>query len=432
MERYVASQVLKLPDFCQSIVQEQLLSRAQGVFLWVRLVMYELKCAESLMNLAGIREILDSKPDELDDLYERLLRKVESRHLHKVEAMIHWVLFAKRPLSLEEFQYAIAIHTNEHRFSSMEELEASMSPSQMTMESIEGSSGGLLEIVPKSHGGGSLVQIIHQSAREFLIRRPRMIGGVEMRLAQSISNAYITDVCISFLKFPKPEPGWKDTYQEMHPFLSYAGHYWLGHLRDASSSRYTSTYDQTGPEEKVGTETQRTIINAQNFLLSEFANSWIQRFKRHNCHPVTIAYEENLHRIIGNAIEGTFEFDTPDLHIIVLERAVLFGDEKTLRTLLKNEKSFDALKPHSDKYWKALYTATMKGYEGIVQLLMEYKAKVKPHCGEYGNALFYAKVNGLERITSYLLTMVQISTLSLMVPNTVELYTLPITSAISP
>lgn len=43
----------------------------------------------------------------------------------------------------------------------MEELEASMSPSQMTMESIEGFSGGLLEIVPKSHGGGSLVQIIH-------------------------------------------------------------------------------------------------------------------------------------------------------------------------------------------------------------------------------------------------------------------------------
>lgn len=100
--------------------------------------------------------------------------------------------------------------------------------------------------------------------------------------------------------------------------------------------------------------------------------------------------------------------------------------------MLKNEKSFDALKPHSDKYWKALYTATMKGYEGIVRLLMEHKAKVKPHRGEYGNALFYAKVNGLERITSYLLTMVQISTLSLMVPNTVELYTLPITSAISP
>lgn len=80
-----------------------------------------------------------------------------------------------------------------------------------------------------------LVQIIHQSAREFLIRRPRTIGGVEMRSAQSISNAYITDVCISFLKFPKSEARSKNTYQEIDPFLSYAGHYWLEHLRDEIS-----------------------------------------------------------------------------------------------------------------------------------------------------------------------------------------------------
>ncbi|KAH8150019.1 uncharacterized protein LAJ45_05705 [Morchella importuna] len=117
--------------------------------------MYELKCADSSIRLAGIREILDSKPDELNDFYERLLGKVESRHLHKAEAMIRWVHFAKRPLSLEEFQYAIVIHTDEHQFSSMEKLEASMSPSQMTMESFQVSSGGLLEIMPKSHGGGS-------------------------------------------------------------------------------------------------------------------------------------------------------------------------------------------------------------------------------------------------------------------------------------
>jgi ankyrin repeat protein len=411
METYVSDQVLtlKLPERFQEVVREELLSRAQGVFLWVRLVIYDLRgCAQYLDSADEIKKVLDSIPDELDDLYSRLLMKVGSNLLHKTETMLRWVLFAKRPLTLEEFGYAIAIRSFERQFSSIEDIEAWIPPSQSqeTIKStIQTLSGGLLEIVSRheNQGGGSLVQLIHQSAREFLISRPRMVSGVEMRLAKSISNAHITDVCISYLKLSRPCQQSNDKHRGIDSFISYAGQHWPAHLHDASSSGYLSTYSDAESKEEMEMEPKRTFLNAQNFIFSRSASFWISAFQ-YGRNPVEIAYEEKFHRIIKNGMERKFKFDLPDYDVEVLEGAVALGYEEIVReVLLKSEKDPNVLKPHSDRYWAALYTATIKGYEGIVQLLMQHKANVKAHCGECGNALYDAKIKGLERMTRILI-----------------------------
>ncbi|KAI5844018.1 ankyrin repeat-containing domain protein [Morchella snyderi] len=394
MKKYVASEVLRLPDFCRNMVEAELLSRAQGVFLWVRLVIYDLLGCAELSSLAEIKEILCAMPSALDELYTRMLGKIASKHQYKAEVMLRWVLFAGRPLSLEEFRYATAIRSYE-QFSSIQDVEASMPRPQTTLESntVQIFSGGLLETSRTTdHRGSFLVQIIHQSAKEFLISRPRIIGGIEMRLTQSISNAYITDVCISYLKLFSGTEG---------VFYPYVAQYWPTHLRNASSSGYLSTYNDTDLKE-VDTETQRAIVNAQKFIFSKSARLWISN-SRHGSHPIRIAYEENLRRIIKNAIERKFEFNIPDFYVAVIEQAAHFGHEEVVRDLLKDEKCFHALKLQSDRYWAALYTASSKGYEGIVFLLLNHKANVNAHHGEWGNALLVAKIRGFKGITQLLI-----------------------------
>jgi ankyrin repeat domain-containing protein 50 len=96
--------------------KEYIVEHAQGVFLWVSLVKKELiEYASEGYSEDEIFEFLKNLPTELKDFYEHILRGLEKgkeRDIRDGIRIFRFVLYAFRPLSLEELRDALAIPDN--------------------------------------------------------------------------------------------------------------------------------------------------------------------------------------------------------------------------------------------------------------------------------------------------------------------------------
>ena len=82
--------------------------KSDGMFLWLQYLGHELDPGE---NAKGLCNIVSEMPAEIDELYERDLEKVQSLNAHKKAraiAVLRWILFALRPLTVRELAEAIA------------------------------------------------------------------------------------------------------------------------------------------------------------------------------------------------------------------------------------------------------------------------------------------------------------------------------------
>ena len=104
---------LDLPLDIVGRATEYIVRNAQGVFVWVRLVREELlKYARSGCTKKQVFGFLESLPTELEGFYKRILTELERGEEQDVEIgrmMLLFVLFACRPLRLEELRQALAI-----------------------------------------------------------------------------------------------------------------------------------------------------------------------------------------------------------------------------------------------------------------------------------------------------------------------------------
>ena len=112
-ESFLGSPELDLaPDIAHSVT-EYIAGKAQGVFVWVYLVREALlEYARKGYTRNQIVEFLKSLPTELEGNYERILRGLEEGKKEDVEVgqkILQFVLFAYRPLGLDELQQALAI-----------------------------------------------------------------------------------------------------------------------------------------------------------------------------------------------------------------------------------------------------------------------------------------------------------------------------------
>ena len=95
---------------------EYIIKNAQGVFVWVQLVKEELvEYARSGCTENEIFDFLKSLPTELEGTYKLILMRLEGgkeRDLEVGQKMLQLVLFAYRPLGIDELNQALAIQGN--------------------------------------------------------------------------------------------------------------------------------------------------------------------------------------------------------------------------------------------------------------------------------------------------------------------------------
>ncbi|KAL6701117.1 putative kinesin [Trichoderma pleuroticola] len=178
-----------------------IIEHAQGVFLWVKLVGEELlRLHEDGHSEDYIFHMLTQLPTELESFYGLMLEKMRTNksNLPIGLKMFRFILFAKRPLRVSELLQSLGIPDNcesDSTFSLSDETFERNVPSENIIISC---GGNFLEIKQRNEGH-RVVQVIHQTALEFLRNRHGVVSKSEFRMEEEHAHMGIATTCIRYL-----------------------------------------------------------------------------------------------------------------------------------------------------------------------------------------------------------------------------------------
>ena len=212
---HMLSRVKKYDETLQSFVLQYLMDNAKGTFLWISLVCINL----SRVRLRHTRSALLEYPSGLESLYERMLDHVKaSIDADKLKQILAITCVVFRPVSLEELSTLIYTTDEEQNISWIEDMVNDC--------------GSFLTI------RDSVVQFVHQSAKDFLMLKQRRYTFPESEmlvqrhvfvksleclqsLRRNVYGLKEPGVAIDRIVVPRPDP-----LAEM----KYASIYWIDHL----------------------------------------------------------------------------------------------------------------------------------------------------------------------------------------------------------
>lgn len=236
-------------------IRKHLIKHADGVILWVVLVLRELEGRFDTpgVNRIEIEEALEKIPTRLGELYQDMfdrLRRIPSRDEEKAGHLFTWLLYSNSTLKVCEIRDVMAMFSwgkvveptlkhctfDNHR---PRQLAGDWRPIKRLLDHL---CGGFVEIIPQQRrlsdispyeypvNPGDSVQLIHQTARDFLIH-PKS----ELKTSGTLRT--LDDICLDCMSytelvFKKPLPdapahevlnGLVDRLQE-NPLLGYILH----------------------------------------------------------------------------------------------------------------------------------------------------------------------------------------------------------------
>ncbi|GAW25471.1 putative vegetative incompatibility protein HET-E-1 [Rosellinia necatrix] len=156
-------------------VSDQILRNSRGCFLWVSLVLEELR---QVYTAADISRVLDNDHSDMDALYARIVNELSRAKFGKdlARTILTWATCAFRPLSVNEIRPAVELDIRD----SIDDIEKSI-----------GACGNLVFI-----DKAKKVQFVHLTAREFLTRKDI---SSEFTIDKSVAHKRLALVCIQTL-----------------------------------------------------------------------------------------------------------------------------------------------------------------------------------------------------------------------------------------
>ena len=224
IREYVIASIQRiLPgDQAQEEVIQDILSKASGSFLWVRLALERIR--DNWYTKDDIRAALTEIPGGMEPLYKRMIELIAdqpSKPRKMAVRILTWVACAFRPLEIAELEVALR-----PEFGSFYSLE-------QTIEEI----CGHFIVVSKSK-----ITLIHHTAAQFLLQST---SSLPVAIIPSEGHQHIATICINFLsnnsKWRRAFSNMQTTQQSSlsssstakfkeYPFLSYALTYWAYHF----------------------------------------------------------------------------------------------------------------------------------------------------------------------------------------------------------
>jgi len=406
-------------DNLREEVRQALIDGANGMFLWVSLILEDLKRSRTTMPRA-IREKLKTLPRDLPGVYINILRKIQTEDQTTAESILQWVVWAARPLTLEELKIAIAIQPERTSMASM--VDDMHTDLRQVLRLVF---GAMLRIE-----ADDTIHLVHQSAKDFLIHMS-VTGGKDPSddhqpafcLASAKTNLRIASCCLTYLLFGDCEYGPVNhrsieqniqSQQKKLPFLKYAATHWPEHVRQT---------DHTSDEHKHLCGVFRKLAESPNKC--DFAYAILSGpLKYKKTPPLEIVASLGLITFLEELLAHDADIDTEGSSAIrvavqrghvamvrlLLDRgakigcgalydAALRGNEAIVRLLLDRGADIDA----QDGYCGALQVAAERGNEALVRLLLDRGANINAHGVKYGTALQAAALSSNEATVSLLL-----------------------------
>jgi archaellum biogenesis ATPase FlaH len=223
-------------------VREYLSLKADATFLWVALVLQELKKIERRNTLERVKMF----PPGLGPLYEQMMAQVsESNNADLCKRILSIVAVVKRPVTLREL---VSLDDTLHKLDCPEDLSEDIEDLERTV----GQCGSFLTIRE------SIVYFVHQSAKDFLFpdntsqdlfssRIDEINHAIFLRSLQLMSRSLRRDIyrlrapgiTIDQVKQPDPDP---------LAIVQYSCLYWVDHLLECQIREDTiKDHEDSGP-----------------------------------------------------------------------------------------------------------------------------------------------------------------------------------------
>lgn len=216
---YLEANSHNLPGINRHTTTKLLLQKSSGCFLWVRLVVQELR---RVSTRAGIQQVLEETPADMDHIYNRIINSILTRAREKtmILAILYWTACAARPLTTSELYHAL-------RLDMEDEIDDDI------RRFIDNNCGQLVVVDPDKR-----VRMIHLTARDFLFSAKNTSA---VQLDRRVGHKRISMVCLKYLCGPEmagPKPRKLSAAQlvtERCDFAAYACDYLPQHLLFVSS-----------------------------------------------------------------------------------------------------------------------------------------------------------------------------------------------------
>ncbi|MCJ1239019.1 hypothetical protein MMC14_007012, partial [Varicellaria rhodocarpa] len=168
-------------------IRKTLEEGAEGMFLWVKLMLLEI-CDQTCDE--DIRKTIEDLPKTIEEIYERATNKIfRTGKLKIAKKVFHWVAAAKRPLLLDELREAIAI----------EPCQAFSRPERLIndINQLVPLCGNLVTIVEDER----VVQFAHHSVKKFFLseQTKSSLYNIHFQLPQVDHEA--GEICVTYLNF---------------------------------------------------------------------------------------------------------------------------------------------------------------------------------------------------------------------------------------
>lgn len=161
METYVQSKLKIGTTEGTADVKAKILEKADGVFMWVFLVVGILNQEYNAGQLLAVNKRLETIPPKLSELFQDILSR-DQQDMDTLLLCIQWILFAEHPLTPEEFYLAVLAGLK-----NLDEEATFQLENDRIFRFVLNYSKGLAEITTSKD---QRVQFIHESVRDYLLK----------------------------------------------------------------------------------------------------------------------------------------------------------------------------------------------------------------------------------------------------------------------
>ena len=208
-------------------------------FRWVALQLLELKRCSSLR---AVKDQLATLPKDLNEVYERILLKIDERDVTDTKTFLRWFAFSTRPMTLKEVAETVVVDLNSES-GSVCDYERRYISDQNVLERCSGLiaeskgmnlSGTILYFLNYETGK---VKLAHFSIKEYLVSKYLCTGAASsFHLTEELSHLLIAQTCLVYLLQ-------LDTFRvendvnEHFPLALYAAEHWILHAQSGGIDR---------------------------------------------------------------------------------------------------------------------------------------------------------------------------------------------------
>lgn len=390
IEKYVRVKLkTKNPGITTGILQ-----KANGVFLWVVLVVEILNKAVDDGRPEEMQKTLVDIPSDLDNFFERVIFDNSEKNPETL-LMFQLVLFSERTLSPEELVFAVIAKRQEGYLKPRSQYEMT---NDLLRARIVNSSKGLIEVSAEK----MRTQFIHQTVTDFFLRNRRLERLYPTLEPDAIAASHdrIRACCLDYIeKCPinsQPHNGHSaDKLRMEYPFLDYSALHLLDHAEAALQGHHLGIENGRWPlSSDPWFQTWKRIIFAigLNWYLHEDLKVGL----------VSILVLREYHKLLAVILKcGNVDVNTQGgLFNNALQLAVVKRDDAATRMLLERGASVHL---NGGYYGTVLQVASARGYRGLVSTIIEKGADLNVSGGIYGTALQAAAARGNLQIMKLLL-----------------------------